>query len=159
MEEKGFTFIELLVVVGIIALLSGTGLSTFLNLKDRRVVNADARQVEQTLRLAQRRALAGEKPSQCDGFTLTGYKVRIDQDAVYLSAVCPGATTLETEILMGGSTLDTTANVITFPVVRGGGTAATIDICQTTGTATHYQIVVSSVGAIGATTLIASPCT
>lgn len=157
-DQAGFTFIELIVVVSIIAILSGAGITTFLNLRDRRAVNSDARLVEQMLRQAQRQALAGEKPSECEGYTLTAYQVRIDQNAAYLSAVCPGVTTPETELLVSGSTLQSSPNVVTFPVVRGGGTSATIDVCQTTGTTNHYRITVTSAGTIEEATLILTPC-
>lgn len=155
--ERGFTFIELIIVVAIIALVSGGGVATFLNLRDRRAILADARLVENTLRTAQSKALGGEKPSDCDGVSLTGWQVRFGGSTVYLSAVCPGGTPTELEFPMASSTLQASVTPVVFGVVKGGATISTIDVCQIGGSI-HYRLNVNRAGAINAPTLISSPC-
>ncbi len=149
-RQAGFTFVELLVVVGIMILLSGGGLATFLDLRDRRVVLAGARTVEQALREASRRSLAGEKPSGCGSNPLKGYQVRIVSGSIYTSAVCPGSTVTETQVDVSGIKLSTTQSVIFFGGLKGGSTATTVSICQFPGGKYLYQVTVNSTGAIEA---------
>ena len=154
----GFTMIELIVVVAIIALMSGIGLTTFLNLRDRRVVLADARLVEQNLREAQRRALAGEKPAGCGANVLTGYQVRVEQEAIFQLAVCPGGAPVEKRADMAGSVLTSTLGTITFGAVKGGATAAVISVCQEGSGKYLYQVEVNDAGSVEAPAEQPGPC-
>lgn len=157
-DNSGFTLIELIVVISIIALMSGAGLATFLNLRDRRIVLADARLVEQNLREAQRRAFAGEKPSECGTNPLTGYQVRIEQGSIYQSAICPGSTIPEVQVDMSGSVLTATLGSFVFGSTKGGATAGSINICQSGGGKYEYQIVVNSTGSVDSPLELPGPC-
>lgn len=143
----GFTMVELVVAVGIIALLSGMGMAVFLDFRDKRVGIADMKVVEQTLREAQRKALAGERPVECGSFPLSGYQVVVESDAVVMSAVCSGAVSPETRVEMNDVTLSSTLGTIVFGSVKGGATAATITVCVPEINY-HYQVDVGSAGSI-----------
>lgn len=153
----GFTFVELIVVVAIIVLMSGSGLVAFLDLRDRRAILSDAKLVEQTLRSAQRLALAGNKPIACGNNALTGYQVRVGTTAVYTKGVCVGGAATETEVLMASSVLDAEPDTVVFGVLHGGATATTIDICELNGDY-HYQIIVTAGGVIEQPMKSETPC-
>ena len=60
----GFTLIEVLVSVGILVVLTAMGVASYNNFNEKRVVRNAADKIRSNLRLAQRKALAGEK--NCD---------------------------------------------------------------------------------------------
>ena len=153
----GFTMVELVVAVGIIALLSGMGMAVFLDFRDKRVGIADLKIVEQTLREAQRKALAGERPVECGSFPLRGYQVVIEADALVMSAVCPGAVPPETRVEMNDVTLSSTLDTVVFGSVKGGATAATITVCVPK-IDFHYQVEVGSAGSIEASDELPGGC-
>lgn len=58
MKKKGFTLIELVIVISIMAILTGIGIPTFQNLLDKNKLNSALNQVEADLRKAQTMAKA-----------------------------------------------------------------------------------------------------
>ncbi len=61
--NKGFTFIEIILVAGIIAILAGIALTSFLNSRNARDLTTSRQSVISLLRLAQARTLAGQDGS------------------------------------------------------------------------------------------------
>jgi prepilin-type N-terminal cleavage/methylation domain-containing protein len=59
--RKGFTLVEILVSVSVIGLLLGLGLAQYSRFNRRQIVEQAARNLIQSLRLAQNKALSGEK--------------------------------------------------------------------------------------------------
>lgn len=70
---SGYTLIELLVVTSIMALLFVVGMAAYNQFNRTQVLQQAALDLKNNLRLAQNKALSGEKPSDCG--TLEGYKV------------------------------------------------------------------------------------
>jgi prepilin-type N-terminal cleavage/methylation domain-containing protein len=89
---RGFTMIELLITISIMGLLLTLGLVYYQDFNRRQILNQAAKDLSSNLRLAQSRALAGEKPLDwCDGEseTLVGYRLEFTTETEYqLMAVC-----------------------------------------------------------------------
>ncbi len=88
---KGFTFIELLIVISTMALLFSLGFSNYRGYQQRqRIVNA-ARILRSDLRFTQEQALAGIKPDTCG--ILNGYRLTYSTPTEYqVSANCDDGT-------------------------------------------------------------------
>jgi len=88
----GFTLIELLVAMSLIGVIFSLGLAEYQKFNRRQVLVQAAEELKNNLRLAQNKALAGEKPSDwCDdpGQVLLGHRLRFSSTTRYLlEAVC-----------------------------------------------------------------------
>lgn len=74
-KHSAFTLIEMLVVLSIMALLIGVGLAAFNTFNKRNLVIQAGKEIKNSLRLAQNKALGGEKDcseSACQGDLLSG---------------------------------------------------------------------------------------
>lgn len=122
-KEGGFTLIEILVVLVISALMVSSGMVAYFRFRDRQVAKADADQVVEFLRLSQRRALAGEKPSECAGLQFDGYEVSVDTVTKTLrsAASCGSAVTPENSIVTT-SVIDTSRPSWLFAALNGATT-------------------------------------
>lgn len=89
---SGYTLIEILVGITIIALLFSLGYANYRDYARRQALIGAARKIKADLRLAQEFALAGKKPSDCSGNVLDGYRFKIDTsaDTYDIVAVCGG---------------------------------------------------------------------
>ncbi len=95
---RGFTLIEFLVVTMIIGILFGIGVAQYMNFNRRQILGQTAQELKNNLRLAQMKAISGEKPVGCG--VLDGYRVKFasnDSDNYTLVAVCEGVETGETK--------------------------------------------------------------
>lgn len=79
-----------MVVVGIMVLLSGSGLTAYNQFNNRQKVKQAGAAVKDLLRLAQSKALTGEKPEtgSCATTKLDGYQVRQEGGSLIMEAVC-----------------------------------------------------------------------
>lgn len=65
--SKGFTFIELIVATGILLGLVGFGTASYVNFNERQILENAAKDLKNTLRVAQENAIAGVKDNEeCD---------------------------------------------------------------------------------------------
>lgn len=149
--SPGFSLIELVVVVGVLLMMAGGGIASFINFNEKQQVISGAKELQEHLRTAQSLSRVGETPTGCG--KLNGYKVT-STDAgstkeIKILAVCssgdiernsfllPDSTTLSSDIditflgLHGGVTGATTIQVVgtggrtyTFEVTQGGGITA-----------------------------------
>jgi prepilin-type N-terminal cleavage/methylation domain-containing protein len=126
---RGFTLIELIVVISIIALLSGGGLAVFTGFRSARVALGQAQIISDTLNEAKRLAVAAEKPAECSAVTLAGYEVSFTPFAMTLTAICPGgAPPGKVRSLTSGEIIGS-PTPIEFRVLTGASTERDIDIC------------------------------
>lgn len=84
----GFTLIEMLVVVAIIAFLVSLGISAYNQFNRRQIVTQAALDLKNNLRMAQNKAFSGEKT--CTPGALDGYEVYFSASSYYYRAKCGG---------------------------------------------------------------------
>jgi prepilin-type N-terminal cleavage/methylation domain-containing protein len=72
--QKGYSLVEMVVVVFIIVILFGLGIANYGNYSRREAYNNVLEQIVSDMRLTQEYALAGKKPSGCD--VLNSYQFR-----------------------------------------------------------------------------------
>lgn len=147
--SKGFTLIEILVVVVIMGLTVGGGIAAYNKLNDRQMVLQGAKNVVSQLRLAQKRADAGEKPfSSC--LQLDGYRVAGSGQLLTMGAVCDGdLTQIEpTNFQLTGNAYFATPFAFTFQTLSAGVTGATNVVVIDSSQTISYTIVVTPAGAV-----------
>jgi type II secretion system protein H len=91
---SGFTLIEVLVVATVIGLLTGVGIASYNRFNEKQRVQQAAMTFATELRVAQKRANAGEKPVGCLG-DLEFYAITTtnSSNTYTLSTNCPGTET------------------------------------------------------------------
>lgn len=157
-QKKGYTLIEILVGITIIGLLFSFGYVSFREFAGRQALVGTVKQVEGDLRLAQGKALSGEKPedTDCDSpKVLHGYLFRIISGGTTyrLTASCSGGNKVVKSVdLPAGFTISSTIDPILFKVLGQGtdipsGQSATITITQV-GTGKVSIVMVTSGGEI-----------
>lgn len=89
LHPKGFTLIEIVVVVATMAILFGLGYANYRDFQRRQQLDGVVREFKGNLRLAQQLALSGKKPTGCT--TLAGYRIRRNGTGAYeVVASCGG---------------------------------------------------------------------
>lgn len=143
----GFTFVELLVVVGIMLLIAGGSITAFTRFREKRATENEAREISELLELAQRKSLSGEKPQACLLSTLEGYQVRVTTaNRLEVWALCEANDTLVSAVDLDSTvTAPAVGANIDFGIVRGGVTEGTVEIC---GAGYSYQVEVIKAGSI-----------
>ena len=142
--NKGFTIIELLVMMGIILLLGGGVVAAFNNFNENQRVKQAALAVKSNLRFAQNKALSGEKPSGCG--TLVGYTVTFAATSYVIQAQCDSGlvgASISTSFPSGVSFVPVPSS-LTFAVLTGriaGSTSITLSGLNKT-----YSLTVSGSG-------------
>lgn len=94
----GFTLIEILISISVIAILSGIGITAFTQFNRRQLVVSSARKLITDLRLAQSKADSSEKPADCTG-DLLSYQVDIDHSARKYSIIPNCAQTIPPAVI------------------------------------------------------------
>lgn len=85
----GFTLIEILVAIAIIALVSLVGYTSYRDFARRQALENAYNSLRVELNLARQLALSGEKPQTCiAGNALVGYRVSLGGRTTTVSAVC-----------------------------------------------------------------------
>lgn len=144
----GFTLIELLVAMGIIVLIAGGVIASYDKYNNSQRLKQAAQTFKNDLRLAETKALSGQKPSS--GCTqLLGYQVSFTQNSYVIQAKCSEGLAGETVTvtLPLGITFASVPQVILFGVLTTG---VENDVTLTlTGLSRSYIIGVSRSGDIG----------
>ena len=150
-KYSAFTLIELLVVVSIIGILFGVGIAAYNQFNRTQIVVQTAKQIKTYLRLAQSKALTGEKDTACGSgpgsVPLEGWYISFSTKEIY--GKC-GATKF------GASPLDIPTNVsvtyganpLKFKTLAGGAEIDTEAIICISGFSKEYQLRVTSSGEI-----------
>ena len=149
-QEKGFTLIELLVAVAIGGILFSGGLAAYRGIGEKQTVKQAGISFQSKLRLFQQKALAGEKPDECDVFgeVLEGYQVSWESPTSYImTAVCSISSPTENTInLVENVAFGGSFQTIFFPVLKSELTGA--QIVTLTNDTFYYQVEIESTGVI-----------
>jgi type II secretory pathway pseudopilin PulG len=123
--KKAFSLIELLVVIGIVILVTGFILASYQVFNEQQAVILEAGKLVDVLRLAQKKAIAGE--NTCESGILTGYGVSINSANYTLDKVCSsGTTSLKTYSFLKVRSTGTSS--VVFSTVYGTTTTQTITL-------------------------------
>lgn len=130
MSNKGYTLIELLVGVSIVAILFGVGFVSYREFSRRQSLTGVTKQLVGDLRLAQQLALTGQKPTGQTCTTLIGYMIsRTSSTSYNLTADCSNDDFLIKTVDMPADTT-ISAGSVTFKVL-GQGTSLSSPLTYT----------------------------
>jgi len=129
LKSSGYTFIELLVVIAIMGVIMMMAVPAYGRFQKRQLIEQGAKQFITILRMAQKKASAGEKPSSgcsiLDGYRVTGVK---NSNTYTMQAVCGGSLhagsaqtyTMDPRVVFNHAS-DVTVNffVVNMGIVRG----------------------------------------
>lgn len=146
--KNGFTLIELLVAVSIIGIIFGIGVAKYQEFNRRQILFQAAEELKSNLRLAQDKALAGEK--DCTG-DLEGYRVTFSTTSYSFRSQCSEGDGPEATFSYYGETQMTSGPSSILFKVLGLGTdvAGTVQIrLELSGVTGEETIMVSGAGEI-----------
>lgn len=151
-ELSGFTLIEFLIATSIMAIFFGLGVAKYQEFNRRQILVQASQELKSNLRLAQDKALAGEKPSGwCDqqNEVLQGYRLRFSSVTTYkIEAVCSegGAKEVQSVNLPNGVTATTEESVLFKVLAQGVEEGKTITLRSSGGD--EMIITITEVGEI-----------
>lgn len=150
--KRGFSFVELLVVTTIILLLAGSVIVGYNGFTNRQRVKQAALTLKSDLRVAQAKALAGQKPASEVCTKLIGYTIAFGADRYTIAPTCSDGNTYEAEtrivMLPVGLTASSSVNPITLFALSGSASVNSDITISNTGSTVTYTIIVSKSGAI-----------
>jgi len=109
MRVKGFTLIEVLITILVISIFLGVSLASYRDFSRRQQVKVLKREITSDLRIAQKNAISGVKPTGCTG-SLEGYSFEVVSGSPILyevNAICTDP--------IGGSDREFLISSKTFP--------------------------------------------
>lgn len=147
-DKRGFTLIELLIAVAIGAVLFSGGLAAYRGMGERQSLKQGGRIFQSNLRLFQQKALAGEKPTDCELVIFEGFEVSFANKTSYSARpVCGGAMpTGKTYSLPEEVEFGDVPETIFFPVLRSELTGAQTITLGIGGF--YYDVEIESTGVI-----------
>jgi len=130
-RRLGFTFIELLIVVAIMGVLTSIGVASYNNFNDKRVVENAAAELKSNLSSTQSKAVNNEKPTSCADKVLDGWYLEYINNSSYKTyAHCGGEVTEydSKKINLERATFDNNFGIIQFKVLGGTNLSADLSI-------------------------------
>lgn len=125
MKGKGYTLIEILIVLTIVGLLFSVGYASYRDFSRRQTLAGVAKTLQGDLRKAQQNAMSGIKPTgnMCnDPNTLSGYSFDIYSNGRYqINALCTGGAIVTNDITLSSDiTIASSLDPILFKVLGSG---------------------------------------
>lgn len=119
--KRGFTLVEIMVVISLIGILAGTGIAGYRNSARRQAVDAAAEKLISAFRKAQTNAAAGVKDTCGSTTTLEGWQVKVNASNYVIQVKCGSVIDYRTENFEGASvTVFPNPNPILFKVLNQG---------------------------------------
>lgn len=146
-QKTGFTLIEILVAITIIALVVTIGISAYQRSRDRQTVAAAKESILSALNTALKSASVGNK--FCTG-ALTGIEVSLGVDSITTQAHCsldsdPPTTTAFSDLTFINIPPNFTIRPLSGGIIFGSGTSANIDYMVGSRT---FRISISNPGSV-----------
>lgn len=151
--KRAFTIVELLVVMALVAIVSGASVSVSLQAGRRKAVDRAAEDLAQSMRQARDFAQAGKKDTtQCGSGTsaipLEGWKVDVVSNSYTVKGICGTDFGIRTVNFQGGVTA-TTGTALFRPISQSAVLTGTFPIwLSATGTSYKNTVTVSSGGEV-----------
>lgn len=93
--NHGYTLVEIIVILGIIAIVSGFGIATYNSYNEQLILRNQAKKIANIIELAKKKAVAGDLSQQALCETFQGYIVEINDASfgknVVLDIKCSGS--------------------------------------------------------------------
>lgn len=119
-QYPAFTFLEILIVITIMMLLLGSGIAAYITFADTQQMRAAAKEVQSYLRLAQKKARAGERPEGCTRLDAFRVKTVATQSILTISAVCRSQEYLTETYTLSNSIEFKNTQQVDFVSLQGG---------------------------------------
>jgi len=123
-SNLGFTIVELLIILSLIALLFALGVSQYNRFNRSQALVKAKGELVSNLRLAQGKSLAGEKPNQCGDEALLGHQLEFTNNQSYkIVAVCgsePYPEVKQTVTFPEGVIKTSAENIVFFKILSQG---------------------------------------
>lgn len=136
MRIKGFTLIEIIIIIAIISLLFASSIAYYVQFSEQKKLTTEVQKLDDILHLMQKKAMAGEAVSEeCESFS--GYQVRFSGNTYSTHFCCETSCMDVNDTLINNYTLDSpltlvpSTNTIYFKPLTGsieGNDTITIDI-------------------------------
>lgn len=126
--KKGYSLIELILVVGVIVLTTAFGIARYNEFNERQSVQQSADTFISNLRLIQAKALSGDKPDDC--MTLIGWTVEFALKSYTMYAQCSNGIIESSRVtvdLPGNVNLSPSSGSITY-FALGKGTSQDLNV-------------------------------
>lgn len=149
-RRRGYTLIEILVVITIGVILGTVGMVKYRDAQRRQAVDAAAQKLISAFRKAQTNSAAGVKDA-CGSLILKGWRVDVGVNNYVINVVCEGGTYVyRTENYSDSTAISVTSGTVSilFKVLNQGTDIAGSTTIGLTGFGTTRNIVISSTGEI-----------
>lgn len=167
-RNRGYSFIELIVIIGILMIVVGGSIASYTSFQDKEKVKQAALTLKSNLRLTQSKAVSGEKPilvnatPSADCKKLMGYILQFTNTYYSIQAQCThsdgsqGNTGSETTIAIpsGMTIVPSKSSIQFYPLDQGVSDELVVSISSPTRA---YQITVTKAGKIDENGYCADP--
>lgn len=129
----GYTLLEIVVVIGILAVLVGAGMVGLVPFKERREVLSNTQSMAALMKQVQVKSSAVEIPSDCDVSGVGDFELEFSGGVVNLLVNSPGGVTCklyENVLVLTGGSEFTGAGSVVFTTPFGSASPVTVSICN-----------------------------
>lgn len=145
--NKGFSLIEMIVVLGVLTVLIGASLVALIPFGEKRNVLDDSRGLAAEIRQVVNKATAVELPDGCSGLSnyLIEFSVGVDERSIRVTAECSVGSEVKVIEILRHSDFNNSPTPMTIKVPEGTTTDQRIDIC---GSGHLYYLEVGASGVV-----------
>lgn len=124
-NQRGFTIIELLVSLSVVAILSAIGIASYIETSRSATLESASADLKSTLVQARSKALSQDTPESC---LLKGYQVEITSDGYTLQAECETRTENIKSEQFPVNVTASPETTIYFPILTGGASGGSVSL-------------------------------